>query len=360
MSHLLELCNNAINLNDIQYVANYLNISISTIQRWIDLKRVPIQYEFELRKLNNENIDYSIYDYKQKDQFFTPRDTAKYCVNQFKNIVPLQDEHLYTYIEPSAGSGNFLPFLPQSRTISFDIEPLNSNIQRQDFLTWKPDINQSQKFIVFGNPPFGLRGHLALKFINHSNDFADYVCFILPQLFESDGKGVPRKRVYNYNLIHSEKLDTQFHDPKGNNVKVNCVFQIWSKKDTCDEYNLQNDNIDTNITVYSLSDGGTSSNTRNKNMIDKCDIYLPSTCYGKENMCYKSTFIDLPGKKGYGIVFKENKEECIELFKSIDWSDVAFLSTNSAYNIRSSQIVKAFSTNPLETKYKVNNLREFS
>ena len=46
-------------------------------------------------------------------------------------------------------------------------------------------------------------------FINHSSKFADYVCFILPQLFESDGKGVPRKRVKGLNLIHSEKLEDQ-------------------------------------------------------------------------------------------------------------------------------------------------------
>jgi hypothetical protein len=52
---------------------------------------------------------------------------------------------------------------------------------------------------------------LALRFINHSNNFhAEYVCFILPQLFESDGKGVPRKRVKGFNLIHSEKIETNF------------------------------------------------------------------------------------------------------------------------------------------------------
>jgi len=36
--------------------------------------------------------------------------------------------------------------------------------------------------------------------------FADYVVFILPQIFESDGKGVPRKRVEGYNLTYSEKI----------------------------------------------------------------------------------------------------------------------------------------------------------
>ena len=124
-----------------------------------------------------------------------------------ENYHSLQD---YIYIEPSAGNGNFLQVLP-TNTISLDIEPRSKNILEQDFLQWKP-FDQSKKYIVFGNPPFGLRGHLALKFINHSYNFADYVCFILPQLFVSDGKGSPRKRVKGYNLIHCEKLYTYFYD----------------------------------------------------------------------------------------------------------------------------------------------------
>jgi len=38
----------------------------------------------------------------------------------------------------------------------------------------------------------------------------------------------------------------------------------------------------------------------------------------------------------------QNKRENIQKFKDIDWSSVAFLSTNSAYNIRSSQIIEQF------------------
>ena len=77
-------------------------------------------------------------------------------------------------------------------------------------------------------------------------------------------------------------------------------------------------------------------------MLDKCDIYLPSTCFGKKNMKFYTSFIDLPGQKGYGIVFHSNKEKNLEKFREIDWSSVAFLSTNSAYNIRTSQIAQFF------------------
>ena len=75
--------------------------------------------------------------------------------------------------------------LPVGKRIGLDIEPKCDEIIQQDYLDWN---RKNKKYIVIGNPPFGLRGQLALKFINHSNTFADYVCFILPQLFESDGK----------------------------------------------------------------------------------------------------------------------------------------------------------------------------
>ena len=85
-------------------------------------------------------------------------------------------------------------------------------------------------------------------------------------------------------------------------------------------------------------------------MLNACDVYLPSTCFGKENMkCYTS-FEDLPGKKGYGLVFynndktseETNENEYYAKCLTINWGEVAFLSTNSAYNLRSSQIYNMF------------------
>ena len=57
---------------------------------------------------------------------------------------------------------------------------------------------------------------------------------------------------------------------------------------------------------------------------------------------YYLKFEELPGKKGYGIVFNNNKTEMITKFLSIKWNNIAFLSTNSAYNLRSSQIYSLF------------------
>ena len=129
--------------------------------------------------------------------------------------------------------------------------------------------------------------------------------------------------------------------PNKNELKVNTIFQIWSKHHINKDYDIQ-DFTTENMRVYSMSDGGTVASTRNKDMIGKCDVYIPSTCFGKENMKYYNNFENLPGKKGYGIMFYTNKQEMLQKFLLIDWKNIAFLSTNSAYNLRSSQIYSLF------------------
>ena len=369
--NLLTILNKLLESSSIKLLSEKLNLAPGTLTRWIELNDIPKSYEFDLLKMSGIKIDYSKYTSKEKDQFFTPVKTATYCFEKFCEIIKDfgETEKDFVFIEPSAGDGSFLKILPNDRTIAMDIEPKNSTILEKDYLDWNPPLEKSifkkngvkefqvesnfakggvvgkpwfpTRYVVFGNPPFGLRGHLALRFINHSNDFAEYVCFILPQLFESDGKGVPRKRVKGFNLIYSEKLETKFYEPNKNELNINTIFQIWSKHHTNDEYNIQEFTTE-NMRVYSMSDGGTVASTRNKDMIGKCDVYLPSTCFGKENMRYYNSFNDLPGKKGYGIVFNNNKSEMLQKFLSIDWKNIAFLSTNSAYNLRSSQIYSLF------------------
>jgi hypothetical protein len=318
-------------------IAKKLNLAIGTVQRWLDLDNIPRHYTFDLLRLLNKEIDYSLYKSSEKDQFFTPNDIAIKCYDIFKDTLDV-DLNEYTFIEPSAGDGSFVKILPPN-TIALDIEPRYNGILKQDYLKWSPD-DSAKKYIVIGNPPFGLRGHVALNFINHSYGFADYVAFILPQLFESDGKGSPRKRVIGYNLIHSEKITGLFHTPTNTRVEINGVFQIWSKHTSNDEYTI-NSNANDKIKVYSLSDGGTVASTRNKNMLDKCDIYIPSTCFGKDNMRIYDTFESLPNRKGYGIVFLKDKEIMVDKSRTIDWTQIAFLSTNSAYNLRTTLIINA-------------------
>jgi len=236
--NLLYYLDNLLKTHTLKKLADELNLSPGTITRWIELEDIPKNYEFDILKLSNVKIDYSKYSTKEKDQFFTPVNTAQICFKLFIDTITKYGENIdnFKYIEPCAGCGNFLEVLPNN-TIAMDIEPRHPSVMNYDYLDWKPSDNN--KYVVFGNPPFGLRGHMALKFINHSYEFADYVCFILPQLFESDGKGVPRKRVYKYNLIFSTKIDTDFNEPNGNVIKINTIFQIWSKHHKNDIYDIK-------------------------------------------------------------------------------------------------------------------------
>lgn len=333
-----ELLTEVLAVKSIKDVASSLGLCVGTVRRWQELKSVPNQYTFDLLKLLSRPIDYSAYTEKEKDQFFTPPDIARRCWETFLRVTQLSPEEIRV-IEPSAGDGSFLACLPAG-TLGLDIEPRAEGILKQDYLTWIPPPSELP-YAVVGNPPFGLRGHLALQFLNHSYSFAEYVAFILPQLFESDGKGSPRKRVVGYNLIHSEPLTTEFHTPNATSVAVNCVFQIWSKSTVNEEYALRVVD-DGTLKVYSMSDGGTVATTRNKAKIGQCHLYLPSTCFNPAAMRAYDSFEELPNRKGYGIVFQRDTEALREKAKRIDWASASFLSTNSALNLRTSIIVRQF------------------
>jgi len=328
-THNQKLVNNAV-----KQISNFINVNVGTIRRWLELKEVPPYYYIDLSKLLGVDIDYSTLSAKDKDQFFTNSETAKLCYEIFNNkLIELGvDLKEYTYIEPSAGNGSFYNLFPEDRRIGVDIESKIDDIIKHDYLTWLPDLNK--KYLVVGNPPFGLRSNLALRFLNHSN-YADFVGFILPQIFESDGKGATKSRVNGLNLIHTVKVNPYFIFPDGKEVKVNVIFQIWSKhhkldviKHTCKSY----------IKIYSLSDGGTIATTRNKKMIGNCDVYLPQTCFGLDKVKLYDDFEEVPKRTGYGIVFLKEKDVLLKILKETDWSDVAFKSTNGAYNLRTDLI----------------------
>lgn len=318
-------------------IAKLLNVAPGTVSRWNSQQKVPDSYRFDLMKLAGEKIDYTQFSPKDKDQFFTPTEVAKQCMEtvvQTLEELSLDLEN-YIFVEPSAGSGKFLPFIPSNNYIAMDVEPMNENIIQQDFLDWQPD--PSKKYIAVGNPPFGLRGQKALQFINKAFEFADFVCFILPPLFNSDGKGSPKKRI-DANLILSEDIASyNYSYPNGEGVSINTIFQIWSKLDL--GINLNETYTPIGYKILSLSDGGTPSSTRNKDKLYCCDYYLPSTVFGAEKMKLYEDFESLPQRRGYGIIVEDKSINSI--IESIDWSKEAFYSTNNAINLRTSLIVKA-------------------
>lgn len=333
---MLEL----LDIMNIDDVKNKLSVHSGTIKRWLFDKKVPDNYYNDINHLLNNRYPKKN-TYRQKDQFFTNQKISKYCYD--KTIKVLKElginEKEYFFIEPSAWCCNFYNILPEERRIWVDIDPkweLKDELIEVNYLDFFPKDTQ-KKYIVIGNPPFWLRWNLALRFINHSFDFADVVSFILPPLFDSTWKWVPMTRVKWYKLAHSEKLPLDsFEYPNWEPVKVATIFQVWVKINIDKIKKEDKKTCKTFAKVFSLSDWWTPGTTRNRNMIDKCDVYLPSTCF-KGMKAYK-TFAELPNKRWYGIIFYKEKEKLIKLFYKTDWNDIAFLSTNSAKNLRTDLI----------------------
>lgn len=321
-------------------IAISLGLNPNTIARWQERKEVPHNYTHDFMRVLGKKIHIAQDTVRDKDQFFTKPEVVQHCFKKLNKVASDLKVNLsnYCFIEPSAGCGHFYENLPKNKRIGIDIDPKmarKNGLVSADYLSWTPP--EDSCYIVVGNPPFGLRGHLALQFINHSAKFADIVAFILPQLFYSDGKGAPRKRVKGYDLAYNEPLAADsFQYPNGSAVNVSTVFQVWTKINveniklpeiaTCVNY----------IRVYSLSDGGTPSSTRNKKMLYECDVYLPSTCFS--GMKAYRNFEDLPHRRGYGVVIRSCKRDIKKILFNNDWQKTAFPSTNGALNLRRSLI----------------------
>ena len=133
-------------------------------------------------------------------------------------------------IEPSAGDGSFIPFLPKEKSAFYDIEPENDLIKKQDFLELELEIDKNDKKILFiGNPPFGRQSNLAIKFINHAAKFADTIAFILPISFKKESM-ISRldKYLWLQEVIDLDKKSFYYKDEE---FDIPCSFFIFKKLD---------------------------------------------------------------------------------------------------------------------------------
>lgn len=153
--------------------------------------------------------------------YYTRKEIAQMCIS-YINDIDMYD----IAVEPSAGTGVFLEFLPQAKTIAYDILPKHKLIQQGDYL--QQTFDKTKKIIVVGNPPFGRQSSLAKKFIKKSCEFATTIAFILPKSF----KKVSMNNCFN-SLFHK---DFEIELPKDSFIfdnkyyDVPCIFQIWNKK----------------------------------------------------------------------------------------------------------------------------------
>jgi len=160
----------------------------------------------------------------ENEAYFTSAAVARQCVDFMRQSFPLDAFDLV--IEPSAGDGVFLRLLPEGKRIGVDIAPQSAEIVEADFLEWLP--TTEGRALTIGNPPFGARASLAVKFIEHAAEFSDVIAFILPMSFN---KYTFTNRVpLNFHLVDSINISEEFL-LDGQNVPINTVFQIWEKRE---------------------------------------------------------------------------------------------------------------------------------
>jgi len=156
--------------------------------------------------------------------FFTAPHLAARCVKLLDARCKMKSYDLV--VEPSAGDGVFLTLLPEDRRVGIDVAPGHPEVLCGDFLAWQPPVSAG-RILTIGNPPFGQRASLALAFIEHAATFSDTIAFILPRSFN---KYTFMNRVPRYfHLLDSFTCD-EFCGPRGEDRRVNAVFQIWQRR----------------------------------------------------------------------------------------------------------------------------------
>jgi hypothetical protein len=274
------------------------------------------------------------------DQFNTLPEAAGYCWNSLQKFLKKDKVVLKNYriIEPSAGTGSFYNLLPKKNRIGIDVERYNKEYIQQDFLTWTPTIGD-EPCIAIGNPPFGYRGWLALAFINRASEFCDYVGFILPMSFQSDGKGSPKNRVTGMKLVHSEKLPTDlFILPNGEKIQINALWQIWKKGEVSTLPDLSM--CDPFIDLFTVD--LRKERLCGMNKINDCNVFLQRTYFGKHPRLVND-FSKVKYGCGYGIIIKKEKRKITKILKSINWDKYSNLAAHncrhiSMYHIKQSLI----------------------
>ena len=283
---------------------------------------------------------YAVNEKNPQDQVFTKPEIARACFDAFLSVAKRAgyDLNRHVFIEPSAGDGCFLDLLPGDRRIALDIDPKNFETHRANFLEWAPP--NRGNYAVIGNPPFGVRGAIALAFVNRAAFFADLVGFILPMTFTSDGKGGAKTRVRGLHLLHSIDMPTNsFYDAScGGDKDINTVFQVWGRR----KPNGKQDIVRTCKSFIELYSVSTYPSRRcGLAKMDEYDFFIQGTFYENNPPTVVADFAEVKYGSGYGIIIKKQKRKITEALKQTDWVQYSSRATNHCRHIRMQYIRQA-------------------
>jgi len=275
------------------------------------------------------------------DRFFTRPDVAEECWAALLEVMGADhaDATRYQFIEPAAGDGAFYDLLPDDRRIGVEVVPGRPEFETADFLSWHPPIN-GNRLAVIGNPPFGYRAWLALAFVNHAATFADYIGFILPMAFQSDGKGSPKHRVIGAELVDMRPLPTNsFVTATGQPAGVNALWQVWRRgvnnrkpDPTCNDW----------IDLFTVD--MRKERLCGQERLSEADWFLQRTFFNEPPVLVRD-FTEVRYVCGYGIVIKKEFNTVTACLNDVDWRRYSNLAAHNCRHISMYHIRRALTDN---------------
>lgn len=244
------------------------------------------------------------------DKYYTLPEVAKHVVDKTKEVIG--DENITEYIEPSAGGGVFLDFLDKPY-LAYDIEPEDNRIVRQNYLELELDYKKGR--CIIGNPPYGTRNTLSVRFYKKSIQLADYISFILP-ISQLDSN----QQMYEFDLIHSEDLGVHAYSGR----EVHCCFNIYRRPKNGELNKKPN---------YKLKDVTLTEYRSKKKSIESDVIHDYRFCYwgaatGKE-VKNKGEYAH---EMGVDVLKEEIKDEVIQCLRDVNWHEIIrFTATPAVY-----------------------------
>ena len=275
------------------------------------------------------------------DKFYTNPEIAKIFVDVVNSYYSLDKFDLV--IEPSAGSGNILQYLP-SNAIGMDIEPEGDNILQQDFFAYESPyhpLTNNIKIATVTNPPFGsgYMNPLAKGFFNHAATFSELIAFIVPAKWSTSWK-VQFQLNKSFGLYHSELLPKNSFVFNGNEYDVPCCMQVWSKISLGKDIRIRErpPTKHTDFEMFLTCDNVPGLPTVREQIKNKEYWDFALKYWGKIAVC---DFHTVDPKTTTHYLFKANKDYVRDIFEQIDWSK--YVSNMGAANVGGkSLVVKAY------------------
>ena len=266
------------------------------------------------------------------DKFYTKRDISKKCINEVDKQIKLSKFDLV--IEPSAGNGSFYDQLIHKNKIGIDISPDNDQIIKKDFLTYTPDIKYTN-ILVIGNPPFGKVSSLAVKFFNHSAEWANAIAFIIPKTFRRIS--VQNQLNLNFHLLYDADIPISpcSFEPV---MSVKCCFQIWIRKNN--ERKIIT--LPTTHKDWDFLSFGPIDKKGQPTPPNNADFALRAYG-GKCGEIFEQNLMSLRPKSYHWIKTKINKKTLIDRFNTLDYS--ISMDTARQNSIGKAELVKLYSDN---------------